>query len=76
MHIHKPQPSEEIVPGSGKYYKHLEVPCRNATVWHFRKLKDGFKIYETQQTNNLAPLANILETGFKNRLNSGELGKF
>uniref|UniRef100_A0AC34FK16 Glycosyltransferase family 92 protein n=1 Tax=Panagrolaimus sp. ES5 TaxID=591445 RepID=A0AC34FK16_9BILA len=73
VHIHRPQTPEEIIPGSGKYYEHINVGASQAVVWHFRRLKDHYKVYRVEHTTSLSHSVEMWKENFQNRIRTGKL---
>ena len=72
-HIHVPRPAE-IIPGKKERFKHIDADPSEATVWHFRRLRDYLKVAETFNSTELSGQSKIWEENLKRRLLSGKIG--
>lgn len=73
VHIHRSHPAE-LIPGKKERFKHVDADPSEATVWHFRKLKDYYKSDKTFISTDFKERSKLWEESFKKRLQSGRIG--
>ena len=74
MDIHRSNRAEKI-PTRVNSYKSVYASATEATVWHFRRIKDLYRVDKTMETSALEEVADKWKANFQTRLQHGKLSK-